>query len=271
MTDVLVDPGAFDRSRLKVARSMAGHDPAQASRVLDTLRDPRVAAGALPALCHAMAPIDADRARRLIAQTRSGDACLPAYALGMMALAVADGAKPDATAWLREAFDLLADLAASGPTPPGAPHDPASVAAALLPVAERIDPKLIPELFWRTVSLHTPRPVAEIQSEAVYAMLLARYDRTVALALFEPLASRANTTAEADIEPLVAAASVLDPDLAVRLVDGLPDAPDLAFHHPKNEARLALAAALARPAPACWDEAVSRFLHLWTPGSPEGE
>ena len=225
MTDILVDPGAFDRSRLKIARSMAGQDPAQASRVLDTLRDPRVAAGALPALCHAMARLDAHRARRLIAQTRSADACLPAYALGMMALAVADADKPEATLWLREAFDLLADLTASGPIPPGAPHDPASVAAALLPVAERIDPRLIPELFWRTVSLHTPRPVAEIQSEAVYAMLLARYDRTVALAFFEPLASKARTTAEADIEPLVVAATVLDPDLAARLVDGLPEAP----------------------------------------------
>ena len=143
------------------------------------------------------------------------------------------------------------------------------MAAALLPVAERVDPRLVPELFWRAASLHAPRPVAEARSDAVFALLMARYDRAVALAFFEPLAARALADPDADLEPLVAAAAALDPALAARLVDGLPEAPDLAFHHPKNVARLALAAALARPAPACWDHAVSRFLHLWTVGTPD--
>ena len=76
------------------------------------------------------------------------------------------------------------------PARAGAPHDPAAVAAALLPVAERIDPRLVPELFWRAVSLHAPRPVAEVRVRRRLALLLARYDRSVALAFFEPLADR---------------------------------------------------------------------------------
>ena len=266
LTENLVDPGAFDRCRLKIARSLAGRDPAEAARVLATLRDPAAITAALPGLCHAMAPVDPGLARRLIAQARPDDPCLPAYALGMMALAVSTTDKPAATDWLREAFDLLTDLAGSGPSPPGVPHDPAAVAAALLPVAERIDPKLVPELFWRAASLHVPGPSSEVRSGAAFALLMARYDRSVALAIFEPLAARTLASPEAHLEPLIAAAAALDPDLAARLVDEIPDAPDLAFHHPKNEARLALAAALARPAPACWNHAVSRFLHLWTSG-----
>src|SRR6185312_332513 len=157
------------------------------------------------------------------------------------------------------------------PPTPGASHDPAAVAAALLPVAERIDPKLVPELFWRAISFHAPRPGVEIRSDAVFALLLARYDRPLARAFFEPLADRALASGETDLGPLVAAAAILDPFRAVRLIEELPEAPDLTFHHPKNEARLALAAALVRGAPACWDDATLRFLHLWNEAMPDTE
>ncbi len=271
MTEDLVDPGAFDRCRLRIARSVARRDPAMAGRALASLRDPRSMARALPALCHALAPVDPDLALRLIEHAGGDDPCLPPYALGMMALAVSDTDKPRATAWLREAFDRLSDLADAGPSPPGAPHDPADVAAALLPAAERVDPGLVPELFWRAVSLHAPRPVPDDRSEAVLALLLARYDRPVALAIFGPLTARALEAPESDLRPLIAAAAVLDPALALRIIDELPEAPDLTFHRPRNVARLALADALARGAPACWDDALGHFLHLWTADAPDIE
>ena len=194
---------------------------------------------------------------------------MPPYALGMMALAISGRDRPTATRWLREAFDQLGQVAASGPAAPGARHDPSSVAAALLPVAERIDPKLVPEFFWKAVSFRAPRPAAESGSEAVLALLLARYDVPVARGLFEPTLARALRSPDADLDPLVAAAAVLDPARAVRLVEGLPEAPDLTFHHPKNQARLALAAALVRGAPACWDDATARHLRLWIDGTPD--
>jgi protocatechuate 3,4-dioxygenase beta subunit len=270
LTEDILDPVAFDRSRLRIARRLASSDPSRAAKILETLRDPRSLTSALPGLCHALAAVDPALARQLIAKARNGDPCLPPYALGMMALAVSSRDQPAATTWLREAFDRLGKVPGSGPTAPGASHDPASVAAALLPVAERVDPRLVPELFWKAVALHVPRPGSETRSSSLLALLLARYDREVARAIFEPVATRALASDESDLDALLAASAVLDPALAVRLVEALAEAPDLTFHHPKNEARLALAAALARGTPACWDDAVSRLLQLWTDSEPEG-
>ncbi len=271
LTEDLVDPGEFDRCRLKIARRLASRQPGRVVDVLDSLRDPRSLIGALAGLCHALAPVDPALARQLIARARTDDTCLRPYALGMMALAVSSSDKPSATAWLREAFDRLGQVAASGSPSAGIAHDPSAVAAALLPVAERIDPKLVPELFWRAVSFHANRPGADPRSDAVLALLLARYDRSVALAFFQPVADRALTSAEMDLAPLVASAAIIDPLLAVRLVEAMPEAPDLTYHHPKNQARLILAGALARGAPACWEDATARFLHLWTINAPDGD
>ena len=268
LTENLVDPGAFDRCRLAIARRLASRDPIHAFRVLGSLRDPRSLNRALPAICHALAPFDPALARQLLGRPRADEPCLPAYALGMMALAISDKDRPTATKWLREAFDHLGRLAASGTPAPGASHDPAAVASALLPVAERIDPTLVPELFWRAVSFSSPRSI-DGRSDAVLALLLARYDRKVARIFFEPLLDRAVASPEFDLRPLLVASAILDPELAVRFVENLPEAPDLTFHHGKNEARLVLAAALARGAPACWEDATSRFLHLWVDGMPE--
>jgi hypothetical protein len=178
-----------------------------------------------------------------------------------MALAVADVDKPQATAWLREAFDRL-DQVADGSKARDASRDPAAVAAALLPVAERIDPALVPELFWRAVALHTPRAGSEIRSDAVLALLLARYDPSVGRTLLEPLADRAITSSATDLVPLITALAILDPLRAVRLIEELPEPADLTFHRTRNEARLTLAGALLQESPACWQDATIRFLQL---------
>jgi hypothetical protein len=268
LTEGLVDPGAFDRCRVKIARRLAARAPSEAARVLESLRDPRSLAPSLPILCHALAPVDPAQARRLLARARNEDPCLVPYALGLMALAVADRDKPTATAWLREAFDRLGQVSA-GSTGSDCTRNPATVAAALLPVAERIDPALIPEFFWRTISFRTPQPGSEIRSDALLALLLARYDDSVARSLVEPLADRALASNETDLTPLMTALAILDPFRAVRLIEELPEPADLTFHRPKNEARLTLAAALVRGTPACWEDATGRFLNLATEASPD--
>ncbi|WP_435007318.1 hypothetical protein P12x_004645 [Tundrisphaera lichenicola] len=260
----LIDPDLFNRCHLNLAGAIAEHNPARASEILGRLRAPAALRDSLPSICHAMARVDPDRAHRLALRVRSDAPCVSAYSLGMMALAVADVKKSEATAWLRESFDLLAGRAASPLPSSETTQVPAAVAAALLPVVERVDPNLVPEFFWRAVSFH--KPSVENQAEATFAMLLARYDRSTGLAFLESLVSRSLSTSVDDLEPLLDAAVVIDPALAARLVDGLPDPPDLSFHHPKNVARLAYADALARPAPGCWDEVTVKFLHLWLPG-----
>ena len=273
LTEDIVDPLGFDRARIAIAVALGPVDPEGAGRALASLRDPKSLGAHLPEIARALARSDPDRARGLIARGAPGEGCLPPYALGMMALAVAATDRPKATAWLLEAFDRLEDLARAehhGSSAPPA-REPSCVAASLLPVAEAIDPALVPELFWRALALHDPAPDARPGAAAVLALLLGRYDRSVGLAILEPLACRASCLPEADLIPLIAAASALDPDLAVRLIAALPDAPDLAFHHPKNESTLALAAALARPTADHSDDAVDRFLDLWTPSASPGE
>ena len=268
LTEGITDPGAFDRCRVRIARRLASRDPSEAMKILDTLRDPRALARALPALCHALAPVAPALAGPLIARTRGNDPCLAPYALGMMALAVSATDKPAATGWLREAFERLGRISTAGPPPSGTPHDPATVAASLLPVAERVDPGLVAEFFWQALCLRGSRPEARDRSDALLALLLAPYDREVALALFRPCAERALAHGEDDLAPILAASAVLDPPLALRLVDRLPEPPDLTFHHPKNQARLALAAALAR---GTTDDLVGRWLKLWTTSRPDAD
>ena len=188
MTEDLVDPGAFDRCRLGSPARLAGRDPAEAARVLDSLRDPRVAGPGPPRALPRHGP---DRPRSGPPPDRPGPPRRPLPAR----LCLGDDG-PGRRRRRQAGGDRLAPrgvrparpIAPIRPDAAGASHDPASVAAALLPVAERIDPKLVPELFWRAVSLHAPTAVAETRSEAVFAMLLARYDRAVALTFFEPLA-----------------------------------------------------------------------------------
>ena len=264
LAEAILDPSAADRALLGIARRLAPVNPGGVPAVLGSLRDPRALASDLPGLCHALARVDPAQALRLIDRARPDDPTRAAYALGMMALSVAEVDKPAATEWLRLAFDRLGRVNA-----PGSARDPACVAAALLPVAERVDPALVPELFWRAVSLHADPPGDDGRSEALLALLLARYDGEVARAFFKPAADRALASPGVDLNPILAAAALLDPPLAVRLVEALPEAPDLTFHHPKNQARLALAAALGRGAPACWEHATAHLLGLWTVATPD--
>ena len=185
-----------------------------------------------------------------------------------MALAVAEPDKPAATAWLREAFDRLGQIASSGPTPPCASHDPA-VRRRRAPPGRRADrPEARPRALLAGRLVPRPRPPAP------------RAGPSGARAPPGPLRPRGRPDllraprrtgrdlAETDLEPRSPPprSSTRPGGPAGR---GLPEAPDLTFHHPKNEARLALAAALAR-SPRLLGHATSRFLHLWIEGSIEG-
>ena len=265
LSEPLIDPGAFDRCRLAIACSLATREPASVARVLATLRDPRSMSQALPRLCRALAPVDPEQARFLMGRIRGDDPCLAPYSLGFMALGVAEKNPGQATAWLREAFDRLGKIAAAGPVGSPTQRDPSAVAAALLPVAEAVDPSLVPELLWKAVSFHTPSSDPQSQADAVFALLIARYDLNVAQLYLEPLTRRASLSEEPDLAPLMTALGVVDPARAVALLESLPEPSDLTFHRPKNKARLTLAQTLSRGASPCWRDATSQFLRLAPP------
>jgi hypothetical protein len=103
----------------------------------------------------------------------------------------------------------------------------AAIAAWLLPVAERVNPDLCGELFWRSLALRLSRPrrtglndQAE-RSDVELAKLLSRYDRGIARALLEPLPAKAFAAGPWGI----LAAVHIDPRWAKTLLDSAADSP----------------------------------------------
>ncbi len=267
-----------DRYRLNIAQELAGRDPAAAERVLDDLKRPASIVRHGPRIVHAMALKDPARARRIADrmatfpdEVRTFPFHHP-YALGMMALALADTDKAAARALLEESYRELAGLAKEGRRAFQDMEDAAVVAAALLPVAERIDPSLVPGYFWRAASWRgtaTAASRSRSMPDAVLALLLARYDRDVARALLEPLVSGGLSKPGGEAGSSLLAMAAIDPRRAVTLLETVPDDPDAGlnpFRNPKNEARLQLAGALAARPEDRWDRAVEKLLHLWTVG-----
>ncbi len=123
-----------------------------------------------------------------------------------------------------------------------------SRAGALLPVVERIDPALVPEVFWRFVASRPPvgNPRATVTySPTNLIQYLAWYDREVAAALFEPSRDRIEHTEDPELATWSAefeAWASFDPRAAVARLEKVPVGPDART----NAARLRVAGALGR-------------------------
>ncbi len=89
-------------------------------------------------------------------------------------------------------------------------------------------------------------------------MLLARYDREVAAALFEPMDSYLRTLAaqkgphDKFTPSLIVAKGCIDPRAAVALLESLTPPRDFRRSDPAHEARLRLAEVLGLPAEKRW-------------------
>jgi hypothetical protein len=164
-----------------------------------------------------LAAADAARAEQVAKSIHSP--YLRAYAVGMVAKALAPTQRAAARRLLLEAYDTMI---AEGlqrqeqhwllwPLDP----QPSTVAAALLPVAEEIDPTLVGDCLWRAVSFRIHRPTDAFllwlqpeSSDAALAAFVARYDRKLARALMPRRAARvvpANYELDYDCLPSLAA------------------------------------------------------------------
>ena len=115
LTKDLADAREFDRHHGNIAHELAGRDPAQAERVLAMVKDRFQRDHYAVRVVYRMAPLDLARARRL-AESIS-DECLKGYALGMMALRLAEAGKDSA----REVLESCLRIArAFVPGQPGA-------------------------------------------------------------------------------------------------------------------------------------------------------
>jgi hypothetical protein len=135
------------------------------------------------------------------------------------------------------------------------------IAGALLPVVERIDPALVPEVFWRDVASRLPRGNPRSidayfwadSSSSWLITYLAWYDRDVAAALFEPIQARMEQTDGRELATWARefmAWSFFDPRAAVARLEKLPI--DSKLQLPAIRARLVVAELLARPHEDRW-------------------
>jgi hypothetical protein len=108
-----------------------------------------------------------------------------------MARALAKSKPKEALAFLDEAFAIFAKRVASKADHFNNYYHAASLAGLSVPVAEAIDPTLVPEFFWRALSFSSKTSTAApedqwgMQSGAIgsVALTLGRYDSELALSL----------------------------------------------------------------------------------------
>jgi hypothetical protein len=180
---------------------------------------------------------------------------------------------------LAAAFDELARSVDAGTDVFNNMESAAVTAASLLPVAEAIDPTLVPEYLWRSVSFRRPTPGPDtdpsqesfIDGAAVgLAMRIARYDPATAGVLLEPVvshvASNPNGTGALIGREVIVALAQVAPLKAAALLEQLPDAPPRTLlRQTKDRARRDLAAVLARPADGRWKYLQWNYFYAWVP------
>ncbi len=267
----------YGRHYLEIAQRAADRSPAEAERIVERADILPILDSFVVRVCYRMAAADVARARRIALGRFSVDSAnLGPYALGLMARAVAPNDSAGANRLLDEAFDRLSSQAASA-TDRRETAD--TIAAALLPVVERVAPERLGEFLARTVLLRSPRgdqsgsetaqPGLEI---CRVALLLARYDRDLAARILRPELDRIGAGHEAFGQDYVTteiltALALVDPRRAVSLVEALPDDPEPGTepYALKSRTRRSVAKALALHGDDRWRDLFLNQIGLWTP------
>jgi tetratricopeptide (TPR) repeat protein len=140
-------------------------------------------------ICFRMASVDAPRAKRIALKLQNPS--YRAYCLGVIADAVAKSDKVQARKLILEAYDILSKAVANPRRACWCWYSPPIIGAMLLPIVEEIDPTLVEECMWRAVSFRHHRPLDDFilrllpeENDVDLSLLLARYDRTLASAIF---------------------------------------------------------------------------------------
>jgi len=231
-----------------IAGRLAESSPAESERVLEMIDSPVERSVALMRICQRMASVDPARAQRLVAAARGDE--FRAQVLMFLALGQKERDKNAAMASFRAGIRALDRMVES-------PCDIRQCweIAGLLPVAEQIDPPLVPRIFRRALAARPPwgDPRQEIDSSSsVLPMFLCRYDCEVAVALLAPIAAELEQEKDAGASRSLEflALALIDPRRAVTLVERLPITGDLSPN--TNWVRIRLAETLASLPEARW-------------------
>jgi hypothetical protein len=217
-------------SRTKVMLNIAGHlaadNPAETERIQRQVPISGTLQWLSPRVVWQMAKVDPGRARGLVEEVQKSASQTPlGIASPSLYLFLALGAKSRNQTMvdesIQEAIRGIDRQMRSGSPPLAATGIP-------LPVVEQIDPALAPEFFWRVVAGRHPvgDPYDNVDHQlADYVIPLARYDRDVAAAVFEPIRRRIERADDADLASWTrefVAWSLFDPRAAAARIDRVP-------------------------------------------------
>lgn len=222
LIDELSNVGDRPRHVFNTAHELAASDPAAAQALVEAQAKSRSSMWNVDRfvsrIAHRMAPADLARAREL---ARRHDPS--GFSDGMIALALAESDPEEA----RKSLELAFERAEKVPWP-GWAERPVRCAAALLPVAERVDPGRLRAYVARALALRRPAPAEGLRGEAVVwrddaalAFYVARWDRELARELLEPAVEAARRIRVEELrdeyDAAWAAAAVVDPTWAAQL------------------------------------------------------
>ena len=233
-------PFTRDHDLTLVASQLAIDDPGEAEQVFsfrDHQHDALLSPFYAPRLFRGLAQVDPTCARRVAASL--SDPGTRAWAWAFVALGLANQDKAGVSEAIDRAIQDLDRLRNNGPgleqsTKVGgvalmyATHP----AVLLLPIVERVAPERLADIFWRAVALHPPintnhANMFERSNIGYECMVLARYDRDVAAALFAPIDSELRTLSNREgplnglTSSFVTAMGCIDPRAAVAYVESL--------------------------------------------------
>jgi hypothetical protein len=277
LTMLTIRPLLYD-SAAAVAVGLATDHPAEAERAFNLWKRSGIQWTTnhyVMRLCHHLARVDPTRARR-VALAQRGPA-ERALAWAYVSLGLAEKDKTGATEAVDHAIEEIDRLRESGPGPEPILilsdvllMYPTNPAALILPVVERTVPDRLDDVFWRAVALH-PGLEADQERDLQYSylgfecILLARYDRAVAAALFTPMDAYLRSLAarkdrrNAFASSHLVAKGCIDPRAALSLLDSLtppgqfdPPLGDFSSSNPAHTARITLAKALGQPPEKRW-------------------
>ena len=136
-------------------------------------------------------------------------------------------------------------------------HGPAMLMAMLVPVAQRLDPALAREVFWRALSVRVAATGESREREKIdvdtclLANIIRHFDREIAASLMEPVLVRAGSRSFAGMGFyywMLRAQTLESPDRAMKWADSFCDLPSLDGTVPRDAARRAIANIVALPA-----------------------
>ncbi len=260
-------------SLVAVARSLADGHPAEAERVFrlyeNEASDSRFASQKTMLvlhLCHRMAKVDPERAKRILAGLN--DPAEQSCAWALLAIGLDGRDKSAARSALNESIriiDRLLDTARASERllHPSLATNPA---ASILPIVEKVA-RRIEEIFSRTVALLPKTDLERIRLDvpdahpAVAAVFLARYDRQLASAMAPQVNQVLRSLPRGSRGHLlyfIWAKAAIAPRGAVEMIEAMPPGgPDRS--HPTNQDRLELVALLAEPPQDLWKHAWRNF------------